>query len=242
MPSASSFSADGRIFQVDYAHEAVSRGTLAVGVTGKDCLVFAIEKKTLDKFEDGQTSQKITKIEDNIYGVISGLNADGRVLMNKAILKGQQYRYDNFQEEMSAFQIAKDISKIKQEFTQSGGKRPFGVSCLIGGIDGITEVPSLYLTEPSGTLAQYMCYAIGKGSKSVIDFFEENYKQNLNDEEIYKLAIQGILQVHQNPSSETISLLVLKNNESYYLDNDKVGKMVEEYLQTQREETQAINH
>ena len=47
--SASQFSPDGRVFQIEYANKAVENSGTAVGIRGKDGVVFAVEKIVTSK-------------------------------------------------------------------------------------------------------------------------------------------------------------------------------------------------
>jgi hypothetical protein len=48
-----------------------------------------------------------------------------------------------------------------QEYTQSGGVRPFGISVLVAGADG-DGTPRLYQVDPSGAYFGWKATAIGK--------------------------------------------------------------------------------
>ena len=41
------FAPDGQLFQVQYAFEAVNRGSATLAVVGKDCIVMAVEKNVV---------------------------------------------------------------------------------------------------------------------------------------------------------------------------------------------------
>ena len=53
------FSPDGQLFQVQYAFEAVNRGSATIAVTGTDCIVMAVEKIATQKLQDARTIRKI---------------------------------------------------------------------------------------------------------------------------------------------------------------------------------------
>ena len=79
----------------------------------------------------------------------AGLNADARILVDKARLEAQSHRL-TVEDPVSIEYITKYVAGVQQRYTQSGGVRPFGISTLIVGFDPNDKTPRLYQTEPSG--------------------------------------------------------------------------------------------
>ena len=143
-------SPDGHVFQVEYAQEAVKRGTCAVGVKGKDLVVLGCEKRSAMKLQDTRiTPSKIGLIDSHVCLAFAGLNADARILVDKARLEAQSHRL-TVEDPVTIEYITKYVAGVQQRYTQSGGVRPFGLSTLIVGFDKGDTTPRLYQTEPSG--------------------------------------------------------------------------------------------
>lgn len=207
------FSPDGHVFQVEYALEAVKRGTCAVGVKGVDTVVLACERRTTLKLQDPRvTPTKINKIDYHVQLAFAGLNADARVLIDKARVEAQSHKL-TLEDPVSVEYLTRYVAGIQQRYTQSGGTRPFGISTLIAGFDENDNVPKLYQTEPSGIYSAWKAQAIGRSSKTVREFLEKNYptEEPLNEAETIKLAIKALLEVVQT-GAKNIEISVMKPN------------------------------
>ncbi len=195
------FSPEGRLYQVEYAREAVKRGTTAVGIVCKDGVVLAVDRRVTSRLVKIRSIEKIYQIDDHVAAATSGLVADARVLIDRARLEAQIYRV-TYGEEISVELLAKKICDIKQAYTQHGGVRPFGVSLLIAGID--KGEGRLFETDPSGALIEYRATAIGSGRQIVMDLLEKEYREDLDLKEGLKLALLALYKVNENIKAENI--------------------------------------
>ncbi len=192
------FSPDGRLYQVEYAREAVKRGATAIGIKTGEGVVVIADKRVGSKLLESDTIEKIYKIDDHICAATSGLVADARVLVARARLEAQINRL-TFDEPIGVKELARKICDFKQQYTQFGGVRPFGVSLLIAGVD---REPKLFETDPSGALLEYKATAIGSERQKVMEYFEKEYRDNMTLNEAIQMgliamgmAINGLLNV-----------------------------------------------
>uniref|UniRef100_A0A7C3J3H7 Proteasome subunit alpha n=1 Tax=Candidatus Methanomethylicus mesodigestus TaxID=1867258 RepID=A0A7C3J3H7_9CREN len=201
------FSPDGRLFQVEYALEAVRRGWTALGIRCTDGVVLAVEKKKISPLIDSSSMEKILKIDDHVGATFAGLSSDARILIEKARQEAQINRmlYDEI---IDVEVLTKKVSEVKQIYTQHAGVRPFGVALLIAGID--KNGARLFMTEPSGAYAGYFAVAIGAGSQSVTEFFEKNYQQDISVEDAITFALKALATVVEgglDPSRIELAIL-----------------------------------
>lgn len=105
----------------------------------------------------------------------AGLTADARILINRAQIECQSHKL-TVEDPVTLEYITRYIAGLKQKYTQSNGRRPFGISCLIGGFDYDGQ-PHLFQTEPSGIYYEWKANATGRAAKTVREFLEKNYTQ-----------------------------------------------------------------
>ncbi|MHA2430750.1 MAG: archaeal proteasome endopeptidase complex subunit alpha [Promethearchaeota archaeon] len=212
------FSPEGRLFQVEYAIEAVRRGTTAIVCRNKQSVVFAVEKKS-SELQEVLGSEKIFKIDNHIGVAIAGLTADARVLVDRARVQAQ-VNLLNYDETISVKDSTLNICEYLQLFTQNAGVRPFGVSLLIAGVDSDGKA-SLYLTDPSGAMWGYKAFAIGSGASEARAYLEEHYKEDINDEDLKILPLRTLKELMgDNLNKNTCDVAyILKDDEKFKLLN-----------------------
>jgi 20S proteasome subunit alpha 2 len=132
---------------------------------------------------------------ENIGLVYSGMGPDARLLLLKARKLAQVYRC-NLGENPPVAMLVRDLANVFQEYTQSGGVRPFGVSFLVAGVDEY-QGASLYQVDPSGTYWAWKAAAIGKNFVNAKSFLEKRYSDELDLEDAIHTAIQTLRQVFE---------------------------------------------
>jgi proteasome alpha subunit len=224
------FSPEGRLYQVEYATEAVRHGPLAVGVKAADGVVLAGEKRSPHPLADIESLKKLLLIDDHVGTAIAGLHADARKLIDQARVQAQINRL-SYDEPISIQSLVVNICDTKQMHTQYGGARPYGVSLLLAGIDD--HGPQLYTTDPSGSFWGWKAAAIGKEADVVRDdIFQQEYKSTMKIDAALNLALKGLLKSEDLASldvekkSKTVEIGMIDTTDKIFkiLTNDEVAE------------------
>ncbi|OQR99112.1 threonine protease family T01A [Achlya hypogyna] len=213
--SLTTFNPSGKLLQIEYALNAVNNnGRTSLGIRAKNGVVIATEKKLPTVLVDEDAYKKIEKLSTSAGLVYSGLGPDYRVLVRKARKKAQAY-YMKYkvatsvlvlgliisQENAPASILVREIAAVMQEFTQSGGVRPFGVSLLYAGFD--EDGPQLYQIDPSGSYFGWKATAIGKDSVSAKSFLEKRYNDEMELEDAINTALKTMREGFEGEMNET---------------------------------------
>ena len=206
------FSPDGRLFQVEYAREAVKKGTTSLGLIYKQGVVFAAVRPLPPLAVPNSGSDKIHQIEDHIGCAISGFIADGRVLIDMARVNAQIFRL-TYEEPMDVMSCVKELSDRMQIYTQYGGVRPFGVALLIGGVD--KNGPQLFEIDPSSAFYGWKAQAIGRGAEQALKILRRFWKENLSEEQAINLALKALRAGERDAKIEEVEVAVINEKEGY---------------------------
>lgn len=181
------FSSSGKLTQLEHALNAVAAGATSLGIRAKNGCVVATEKRMPSALADEKTIRKIEAVTPAIGMVYAGMGPDFRVLVKKARKIAQTY-YQTYREHIPMSQIAREVASVMQEFTQSGGVRPFGLSLLMIGV-GADAGPQLAQVDPSGSFFYWKASAIGKNMVNAKTFLEKRYSEDMELEDAVHTAI-----------------------------------------------------
>jgi len=218
------FSPDGRLFQVEYAKEAVKRGATAIGITSKEGVAFVAFKSIHSSLVIPESLKKVFEIDSHIVVTASGLIADARRLVEVARVDAQKHRI-TYNEAPSVDSIARSVCDLMQVYTQYGGIRPFGVSLLIAGVDD--QGAKLFEAEPSGAMTAYKADSIGANKKEVDEYLESKYDDKMGLDDAIKLCVEALRKTQETKllqENVEISYVTTKTKKCICLPDKDVGK------------------
>jgi 20S proteasome, alpha and beta subunits len=208
------FNPDGRLFQVEYAKEAVRKGATSIGMIAEDAVVFVAHKNIVEPLAVPITIQKVFKVDVHIGATYSGMVADGLHIIDMARSSTQNHRliYDEIK---SVESLAKGVSAYMMQATQYGGMRPYAVSLLLGGID---SEPRLFEIEPGASFLGYTADAIGVGKKVATEILIKEYKKNMRLDDTISLGIKILKKISEEKlTADSIDIGYVKAGSAFVM-------------------------
>jgi len=193
------FSPEGRLFQVEYAIEAIKLGSTAIGIKTSEGVLLCVEKRITSPLMESSSVVKIVEIDAHLGCAMSGLTADARTMIDHARVEAQNHWF-TYNENIKVESLTQSVCDLALRFGEGSSgngervmSRPFGVSLLIGGHD--EKGLQLYHTDPTGTFFEYDAKAIGAGSEGAQNALQEAYHKSLTLEEAEVLGLTTLKQV-----------------------------------------------
>jgi len=176
------FSPEGRLYQVEYALNAVRNTLLKAAVLADDSVIFAGELPRDAKLLENTTANNFFyKIDAHIVCVAGGLASDAEVMVQSAQKICQNHRL-KFSEPMPVEMLVKRLANVNQSYTQFGSYRPYGCSLIFAGWDKYQGL-QLMTVEPSGNYQARKAHAMGKNAKACLEALSAIYGGGEGDSE-----------------------------------------------------------
>ena len=205
------FSPEGRLWQLEYAMEAIKLGSTVIGVQTAEGVVLGAEKRMKSRLME-KVADKIVEIDRHIGVGMSGLVPDARTLVDHGRVDAQNYTF-TYDEPIPVESVTQSICDISIRFGEDRGSddvmsRPFGVALLVGGVD--ERGPVLFHTDPAGNYTQYLAKAIGNASDSAQTLLEAQYYKSMTLENAKILTLTVLRQVMEEKLTQSnIELFVI---------------------------------
>lgn len=210
------FSPEGRLYQVEYAMEAISQAGSAVGILANDGVVLAAEKRITSKLLDiRKSTEKLYKIDQHCAVAVAGITSDAHILLNYLRLEAQRYTYA-YKEPIPVEQLLMRICDLKQGYTQFGGLRPFGVSFMYGGWDDHHGF-QLYKSDPSGNYDGWKAFAIGSNNQAGQSILKTDYKvdeTSLDDALLLAVKVLSKTMDTTSPTADKVEFSTVTRDET----------------------------
>jgi len=214
------FSPEGRLFQVEYAIEAIKLGSTAIGIQTSEGVVLAVEKRVTSTLMEASTTEKIVEIDKHIGCACSGLMADSRTMVDRARVEAQNHWF-MYSEKMTVESVTQAVSNLAIQFGDSDSdgqamSRPFGVAILFAGVDD--QGTQLFHMDPSGTYVQCDAKAIGSGCEGAQQALQEAFHKSMTLQEATKSVLTILKQVMEEKLSSTnVEVATITPGQGYHM-------------------------
>ena len=185
--TATMFSPEGHLLQVEYAEKTVRLGSASIGFSCKDGVVIIADRRKKEELIKDESANKVFEIDKHIMASAAGILSDARVLVEKAQVEAQQHRV-TYESGIGVESVVKEIANAKQLSTQYGALRPYGVALMFAGITN--SDPELYVADVTGNYFEYKATAIGENDEEIKKMLKKEYKDSMETEEAIKTGLK----------------------------------------------------
>ncbi|OEH78106.1 proteasome subunit alpha type-3 [Cyclospora cayetanensis] len=205
--SVSTFSPDGRVFQVEYAAKAVDSAALCVAAACKGGVAFAVEKPKVSAMLAQGSNRRIFPVTKDIGMVVAGLVPDGRQLWHRARAEARAY-LKGYGVSIPIGVLAERLALFMHAYSLYWHVRPFGATCILGGLqaDPVTGFKELkgevYSIDPSGCCSRYWGTAAGQNRPSAKTELEKLPLSELDPEGLGDELARVLLVLREEGQSE----------------------------------------
>jgi len=216
----STYSPNGRVFQVEYAAKAVEKSSTALGIRCIDGVVLACEKQLLGKMAVQKSGKRIHTIDLYNGLAMSGMTADARQLVNKARSEALEYKnlYGSY---IDGKTLAERVAGFIHTYTLYWYLRPFGCSILLANYDLSNKQSYLYSIDPSGTLFSYYAFAIGRHTQAAKSELEKIDFTKITCDEAVKRLAEIIVKTHDELKDKELAVEMSWCNVNHSSSNGK---------------------
>ena len=209
--TATMFSPEGHLLQVEYAEKTVRLGSASIGMVCSDGVFILADKRIKDSLIVPSSANKVYEIDSHIISSVAGITSDARILVERAQVVAQQHKI-TYDSPIEPELVIKEIANIKQQFTQYGGARPFGVSLMIAGVrDG---KPELYTSDITGNYFSYYTNAIGEGDEKIKEKLRAIYKPENDIKKGVMIALDLFKEIHgKDLEIDRLEMAYIKSDE-----------------------------
>ena len=195
-------------------------GTTTVGITCKDGVVFASERRaSMGNLVAHKVAEKIFKIDNHIAATIAGSVADAQSLMKIISAETALYRLRN----------GKDISLEAAAAVSSNilHSSPAYVQTLIGGVDDTGA--SIYSLDAAGGMIKDTFISTGSGSTFAYGVLEDRFHEDITVEEAKELALRAIKAATERDTYSGNGFLVAEVTKDGFkmLEKEEVESIIE---------------
>lgn len=229
--SLTTFGESGELTQVRHALTAVGNGETTVGIRARNGVVIAAEKKLGSVLTDEATIHKVEPLCDYMGATYSGIGPDFQAVLLKARKDCQVY-HARYMDRITPFMLSKAVADLFQEYTQSGGVRPFGIGLIVGGYDE-QQGAQIYQVEASGTFYCWKATALGRGAAEAKAFLEKTYADDLDIGDATHLAIKALKNSFDGElTARNLEVGIIKENDPerkfHVLSNEEIQDLLRE--------------